>query len=140
MITTVALAGTAAEMLVTDEGTETNKEKITEKGKRDFKLSIVKRLIQNACFNCFLMGGYTRYTTERLEVDYSEYLGEKGKDWKLEWSGASTLISNHVSWFDVAFAMFYYFPVLTSRETIKNVPFIGTVFKAMNTIFIARAG
>ena len=86
------------------------------------------------------MGGYTRFTTERVEVDYSEYLGEKGKDWNVEWSGASTLISNHISWFDVAFAIVYYFPVIASRETIRTTPFIGSVFRAMNAIFIKRAG
>jgi 1-acyl-sn-glycerol-3-phosphate acyltransferase len=86
------------------------------------------------------MGGYMTYTTEQAEVDYSEYLGVKGKDWKVEYKGASTLVSNHVSWFDTAFAIFYYFPVLTARASIADTPFIGSVFKAMGTIFIARAG
>jgi len=86
------------------------------------------------------MGGYMKYTTEKVDLDYSEYLGVKGKDWKVEYEGASTLVSNHCSWFDVAFAIFYYFPVLTSRAPIADVPFIGSVFKAMNTIFIARVG
>lgn len=142
MLATVALAGTASEMLVNEDTTERTAEasKTTEKGQRSVKLSVVKRLIQNACFHCFYTGGYTRYTTEQVEVDFSEYLGEKDKDWKVEWSGASTLISNHISWFDVAFAIFYYFPVLTSRETIRSTPFIGSVFRAMNAIFIARAG
>jgi len=50
------------------------------------------------------------------------------------------LISNHSSWFDTGFAMFYYFPVLTARASIADTPLIGTVFKAMATIFIARVG
>jgi len=31
------------------------------------------------------MGGYMKYTTEKVDLDYSEYLGVKGKDWKVEY-------------------------------------------------------
>lgn len=139
MLFTVALAGTAGDLLINDQGVEEQK-KVTNKKQRNVKHSIVKRLIQNACFHCFAMGGYMTYTTEQADIDYSEYLGVKGKDWKVEYKGASTLVSNHVSWFDVAFAIYYYFPVLTSRATIADTPFIGSVFKAMGAIFIARVG
>lgn len=44
MLSTVALAGTASEMLVLDYGTN-EAAKTTEKAQRSFKLSIVKRLI-----------------------------------------------------------------------------------------------
>ena len=83
------------------------------------------------------MAGWTTKTTTFADIDYSEYLGP---EWKQEYEGASTLVSNHVSWFDVAFAIVYYFPVIASRETIRTTPFIGSVFRAMNAIFIARAG
>ena len=136
MVATVGLAGTAGDLLISEE----EQKQTTEKGKRDVKHSIVKRLIQNAGFHVFTLGGYTRYTTEKADVDFSKYLGVKGKDWKVEYSGASTLVSNHVSWFDTAFAVFYYFPVLTARASIADTPFIGSIFKAMATIFIARVG
>ena len=48
-----------------------------------------------------LVGGlfwvkYEYVSTE--EGDYSKWLGP---DWKPEWSGASTIVSNHVSWLDI---------------------------------------
>jgi hypothetical protein len=47
MLATVALAGTASEMLVNEDTTNRTEEasKTTEKGQRSIKLSVVKRLI-----------------------------------------------------------------------------------------------
>jgi hypothetical protein len=44
MIATVALAGTAGDLLVNDQGAE-EQTKVTQKKQRNLKLSIVKRLI-----------------------------------------------------------------------------------------------
>jgi 1-acyl-sn-glycerol-3-phosphate acyltransferase len=85
----------------------------------------------------YTMAGWTRSKTTFADIDYSEYLGP---DWKKEYEGASTLVSNHVSWFDTCFAIVYYFPTIVARETLSTTPFIGSVLKSMSTIFLARAG
>ena len=83
------------------------------------------------------MAGYPFTSTTYADIDYSEYLGP---NWKKEYEGASTLIGNHVSWFDAVFAIVYYFPTIVARDTLQKTPFIGSVLKAMSTIFLARVG
>jgi 1-acyl-sn-glycerol-3-phosphate acyltransferase len=85
----------------------------------------------------YTMAGYTRTDTTYADIDYSEYLGP---DWKKEYKGASTLISNHISWFDSCFAIVYYFPTIVARDSLQKTPFIGSVLRAMSTIFLARVG
>jgi 1-acyl-sn-glycerol-3-phosphate acyltransferase len=81
--------------------------------------------------------GWTSTNTTYADIDYSEYLGP---DWKKEYEGASTLVSNHVSWFDTCFAIVYYFPTIVARESLQKTPFIGSVLRAMSTIFLVRTG
>lgn len=81
--------------------------------------------------------GWTRTNTTFADIDYSEYLGP---DWKKEYEGASTLVSNHVSWIDTCFAIIYYFPTIVARESLESTPFIGSVLKALSTIFLKRVG
>ena len=83
------------------------------------------------------MAGYPFTSTTYADIDYSNYLGP---DWKQEYKGASTLISNHISWFDSVYAIVYYFPTIVARDTLQNTPFIGSVLKAMSTIFLSRVG
>lgn len=85
----------------------------------------------------YMTAGYPFTSTTFADIDYSEYLGP---DWKKEYEGASTLIGNHVSWFDAVFAIVYYFPTIVARDTLQKTPFIGSVLRAMNTIFLARVG
>lgn len=81
--------------------------------------------------------GWTRTNTTFADIDYSEYLGP---DWKKEYEGASTLISNHVSWFDTCFAIVYYFPTLVAEVALNELAFIGSGLRAMSTIFLVRVG
>jgi 1-acyl-sn-glycerol-3-phosphate acyltransferase len=41
---------------------------------------------------------------------------------------------------DTVFAIYYYYPTIVSRESSKHIPFVGAGLKAMNTVFVARAG
>jgi len=109
----------------------------TQKGLRDTRHRFIKISIQIACKMIYFMCGYTRTHTTFADIDYTEYLGS---DWKLEYEGASTLISNHVSWIDTCFAIVYYFPTIVARESLQKTPFIGSVLRAMATIFIIRTG
>ena len=102
-----------------------------------WRYETVKFLIRLAGIINLKMAGWTRSETIFADLDYSEYLGP---GWKKEYDGASTLVSNHVSFLDTVFAIYYYYPTIVSRESSKHIPFVGAGLKAMNTVFVARAG
>ena len=81
--------------------------------------------------------GYTRSTTQRVNVDYSKYLG---KDYTAEWSGASTIVCNHANWIDSFFVLHKHDAVLTTAESTKHIPVIGRLMQAIGAIFISRKG
>ena len=83
------------------------------------------------------MAGYPRWTSEDKFIDYKEYLGA---DWTPEYEGASTLISNHVSWIDGCFYIMKYYSCLVTREGFKNTPFLGSILKSLACVFIKGTG
>lgn len=110
---------------------------IGPKDKSGWRYETVKFLIRLSAIVNVMMAGWTRSEVINADVDYSEYLGP---DWKKEYNGASTLVSNHISFIDTVYAIYYYYPTIVSRESSKNIPFAGAALKAMNTVFVARAG
>jgi len=130
----IMMAGMTGDLLITDKN---DAKFTTQKGLRNCRHSFIKLAIQIACKTIYFMAGYTRTETTFADIDYSEYLGP---DWKKEYSGGSTLISNHVSWLDTCFAIVYYFPTIVARESLQKTPFIGSVLRAMATIFLVRTG
>jgi len=71
------------------------------------------------------------------DVDYKKWLGP---DWKPEWSGAGTMIFNHVCWIDILLALLCFFPSFVSKKSVKNYPFIGMIATAIDSVFLDRAG
>ena len=70
-------------------------------------------------------------------ADYSEYLGP---DWKPEWDRPVTLVSNHVSFLDICFIIYWKFPVFVAAVRARNIPGVGAVTDALDTIYFERLG
>jgi len=79
--------------------------------------------------------GVTWVTKERKKVDYSKYLG---KDWKPTYEGHGIQISNHVSWIDILALMALYPCSFLSKDSVANYPWIGTIAKGIQCVFIKR--
>ena len=49
------------------------------------------------------------------------------------------VISNHVSWFDIFYILYGFYPVsFVSKEEVKKFPVIGSLAKSINCVFIKR--
>ena len=79
-------------------------------GIKDVRNSKSKRVDFVRKFIYFLMKlclqfeyGFSRSTTQRVQVDYSKFLGPNNE---MEFEGASTIVSNHASWIDSFFLLF----------------------------------
>ena len=85
------------------------------------------------------MEGFIRIDTVRVyNVDYKEYLGP---DWKPEWEGASTIVSNHSTWLDGIFATYQYCCRMTIQAKVVNkYPFATRIANTMGAIAIQRVG
>jgi 1-acyl-sn-glycerol-3-phosphate acyltransferase len=70
-------------------------------------------------------------------MDYSKYLGP---DWKPEYKGAASLVSNHSGWLDILTLFYVKKPSLVSKEGVKKWPIVGLVAQAIGTYFLDRAG
>lgn len=71
------------------------------------------------------------------EGDYSKWLG---KDWKPEWKGVGTVVSNHVCWMDIVMALGILQPSFVSKKSVASYPGIGTIARAIDCVFLERAG
>ena len=71
------------------------------------------------------------------EGDYSKWLGP---DWKPEFEGASTIVSNHVCHMDILLVMSVLFPSFMAKSSIRNFPFVGYIAVAIDCQFTERAG
>jgi hypothetical protein len=97
----------------------------------------VKKLIEFASISVPFLAGYTRWRCDDKMVDYSEYLGP---DWEPKFTGAASIIPNHVTFFDPAFITFQYFPCLTSRDGFRTMPLVGSILKSLSTIYVVGTG
>jgi 1-acyl-sn-glycerol-3-phosphate acyltransferase len=96
---------------------------------------VIKNMVKFSCRLGLKLAGYTSLETSETFVDYSPYLGP---EWVANYSGASTLISNHTSWMDSLTAIILYFPTFVARSTGKTMPIIGNIMDAMSTIWIEQ--
>mmetsp|Transcript_16442 Transcript_16442/g.27893 ORF Transcript_16442/g.27893 Transcript_16442/m.27893 type:complete len:219 (-) Transcript_16442:634-1290(-) len=67
------------------------------------------------------------------EGDYSKWLGE---DWEPEWTGASTLISNHVSWLDYFVALSIFKISFFAKKPSENKVLEGTFCQSIDCLFL----
>ena len=72
------------------------------------------------------------------DADYRKWLGP---DWKPEWEGCGTVISNHINGFmDVLSIKVMFYPAFVAKKSVKSYPWIGHIATAMDCIFLDRAG
>jgi len=71
------------------------------------------------------------------EGDYTKWLGP---EWKPEWTGAGTIVSNHVSWMDIVASTAYFNVSFVGKKSVRNVPGLGKIGSAFDCIFVDRAG
>ena len=81
--------------------------------------------------------GFSDYSTRRVKVDYSKWLGP---DWKPTYEGASMLISNHSSFIEVFLAFMFIRPMpgFIAKDSVKQVPSVGPIATAVGTLFLDR--
>lgn len=70
--------------------------------------------------NCFYI------KTEYMhDADYSKWLGP---DYKPQWTGCGTIISNHVSSFnDILLCCYLFWPSFVTKKSVKKWHFVGTI-------------
>lgn len=71
------------------------------------------------------------------DCGYEKFLGP---DWKPSWTGVGTIVANHVSWLDIVVCAAFYNPSFLAKESVKKIPTIGTLGRAIDCVFVDRAG
>ena len=77
---------------------------------------------------------------EKVDFDYSEYLGE---DYKMEYKKGKkipTMISNHVSWIDSQILFKYYSLAFIIAKIYKKIPVFSSLAQTIDSVFIDRGG
>jgi 1-acyl-sn-glycerol-3-phosphate acyltransferase len=75
------------------------------------------------------------YNAQYEEV-YRKYLGP---DYKFEFGdNYSTLISNHTSWVDIVYHLYFYAPGFVSKAAVRTFPLIGKIAQQINCLFVKR--
>lgn len=94
----------------------------------------------HVCCSFFLIVGGLRTTRHYDDVDYTEYLGENYKTNMKKVKRTSTLVCNHVSWFDCVILIKTIRPAFSPDAAFKNVPLLGTFIDCLDSIYIPRGG
>lgn len=81
-----------------------------------------------------LMGGI-RLKHIKVKADYKEYLGP---DWKPRYDGHCTLVSNHVSWWDILVHLSVGQVSFTAKAATTKIPFVGPVSKSIGCLYFDR--
>ena len=82
--------------------------------------------------------GVVYFTKERPKVDYRKWLGP---DWKPTYEGATMLVSNHQSWYDVFMTYLFIRPMpgFIAKASVKGIPAIGAAATSIGSMFLNRA-
>lgn len=79
------------------------------------------------------------WSTTDKDADYSYYLGPDYKE-KMSKRYASTVISNHVSWFDGMVIACRVLPSMTPKASMRNTPIISLLGKAIGVLWTPQGG
>lgn len=85
----------------------------------------------------FLTGIVWFETEYMYDADYRKWLGP---DWKPEWTGAGTIVANHVCWLDIILLYGHFMPAFVSKRSVEKLPGIKTINAAIDGLFVDRAG
>jgi 1-acyl-sn-glycerol-3-phosphate acyltransferase len=98
----------------------------------------IKKLSQYCCRTIIFLGGFYRIDYDYDEkVDYSKYLGP---DWKREFDGAFVFVGNHVGFLDVMAVVYWMYPTLIARSTVRSNYFFKQIGDAANCLYVQRVG
>ena len=71
------------------------------------------------CVRLFaLQGGCYWVNLEYVSTGEGDYKKWLGPDWKPQWTGAGTIVANHVCWLDILVSMAYFFPSFLSKKSV----------------------
>ena len=70
------------------------------------------------------------------EISYKKYLGP---DWKPEYDGAGSIVTNHQSWMDILVLMCYQPPSFVAKGSVRDVPFVGKIAEICGCLFFDRS-
>ena len=83
---------------------------------RKFRDNILKFIVPLNFRIMLFIGGIVWINTEYMyEADYRKWLGP---EWKPQWTGASTIVPNHVCWVDIIFLLGQFMPSFVSKRAI----------------------
>ena len=85
----------------------------------------------------FLFGAITMRSSRASNADYSKWLGP---DWKPSYEGATILISNHQSWYDIFLTFLFTRPMpgFIAKHSVKNIPSVGAIATAIGSMYLDR--
>lgn len=92
------------------------------------------------CCSFYLFVAGCSTTLKHIDVDYSEYLGEHYKEYAKKIKRTSTIVCNHVSWLDPVVLIKEIRPAFAPSAEFKNVPLLGSLIDAIDSIYIPRGG
>ncbi|GBG73651.1 hypothetical protein CBR_g16994 [Chara braunii] len=52
----------------------------------------------------------------------------------------TAIVSNHVSWVDILYHMYAFYPSFVAKESVAGIPLVGLISKCMGCIFVKREG
>ena len=81
--------------------------------------------------------GVFHWKHTRPEVDYSKWLGP---DWKPHYDNFTMYVSNHNGWNEIFNTFFFARPMpgFIAKESVKEIPSIGTIATAIGSLFLKR--
>lgn len=111
----------------------------------DFKKGPIKKGCRQSLINfqfrfagkVFMLLTGMCWSSSDKDVDYTYYLGEGYKE-KMSKKPVSTVISNHVSYFDGMVIATRVLPSMTPKASLKNKPIIGMLGWAIGVLWIPR--
>lgn len=96
--------------------------------------------IYHVCCTFYLFVCGMRTTLSYKDVDYSYYLGPEYKRTMKKIKRTSTIVSNHTSWLEPVILIKNIRPAFAPSEEFRNVPLLGTLASAIDSIYIPRGG
>lgn len=107
--------------------------------KNGLRKSLVTNVVKyNAYIWVLVCGHFTQF--EKVDADYSEYLGPDYKNQYREVAQIPTMICNHVSWFDSNILFKYYKIAFIMDQGFKKIPVFGTLCRVLDSVFINVRG
>ena len=73
----------------------------------------------------------------KKDIDYKQWLGD---EWVPSFEGAGIQVCNHQSWLDIMLFIYSDFPSFIADSKVKDLPGVGIIAQAAQTVFTIRGG